>query len=101
MIGQYLSNTNESATVSISQKILELNKAYGPWMMDPPDAIYSFCPWDKALKCKTLSHSLRQLTTYYLCYFADVAAYLLKKEVEKIRLKVLFRLQIHIVRGNK
>jgi hypothetical protein len=27
MIGQYLSNTNESATVSISQKILELNKA--------------------------------------------------------------------------
>ena len=27
MIGQYLSNTNESATMSISQKILELNKA--------------------------------------------------------------------------
>jgi len=27
MIGQYLSNTNENATVSISQKILELNKA--------------------------------------------------------------------------
>jgi len=27
MIGQYLSNTNEIATVSISQKILELNKA--------------------------------------------------------------------------
>jgi hypothetical protein len=26
MIRQYLSNTNESATVSISQKILELNK---------------------------------------------------------------------------
>ena len=30
--------------------------------------------------------------TYYLLYFADVAAYLLKKEVEKIRLQVLFRL---------
>jgi len=29
MIGQYLLNTNESATVSISQKILELNKALG------------------------------------------------------------------------
>jgi len=27
MIGQYLSNTNESATVSISQNFLELNKA--------------------------------------------------------------------------
>jgi hypothetical protein len=27
MIRQYLSNTNESATVSIFQKILELNKA--------------------------------------------------------------------------
>ena len=27
MIGQYLSNTNESATVSISKKNLELNKA--------------------------------------------------------------------------
>jgi len=29
-----------------------------------------------------------------------VAVYLLKKEVEKIRLQVLFRLQVHIVRGN-
>jgi len=28
MIGQYLSNTNENATVSILQKNLELNKAY-------------------------------------------------------------------------
>jgi hypothetical protein len=28
MIGQYLSNTNERATVSILQNILELNKAY-------------------------------------------------------------------------
>ena len=28
MIGQYLSNTNESATVSIFQKILELNKTH-------------------------------------------------------------------------
>ena len=27
MIGQYLSNTNENATVSILQKNLELNKA--------------------------------------------------------------------------
>jgi hypothetical protein len=27
MIGQYLSNKNESTTVSILQKILELNKA--------------------------------------------------------------------------
>jgi len=27
MIGQYLSNTNEIATVSILQKFLELNKA--------------------------------------------------------------------------
>jgi len=27
MIGQYLSNTNESATVSILQNFLELNKA--------------------------------------------------------------------------
>ena len=34
-----------------------------------------------------------------LWYFADVAVYLLKKEVEKIRLQVLFRL--YIVRGNK
>ena len=30
IIGQYLSNTNESATVSILQKILELNKANVP-----------------------------------------------------------------------
>ena len=29
MIGQYLSNTNEKATVSILQNILELNKALG------------------------------------------------------------------------
>jgi len=43
-------------------------------------------------QCKTLSQSLRQLITYYLWYFADVAAYLLKKEVEKTRLQVLFRL---------
>jgi len=34
-------------------------------------------------QCKTLSQSLRQLTTYYLWYFADVVAYLLKKEVKK------------------
>ena len=34
-------------------------------------------------QCKTLSQSLRQLITYYLWYFGDVAAYLLKKEVEK------------------
>jgi len=33
--------------------------------------------------------------------FCDVAAYLLKKKVEKIRLQVLFRLQVHIIRGNK
>jgi len=32
------------------------------------------------------SQNPRQLTTYYLWYFADVAAYLLKKEVEKIKL---------------
>jgi len=50
---------------------------------------------------KTLSQSPRQLITYYLWYFADVAVYLLKKEVEKIILQVLFRLQVHIVRGNK
>ena len=43
-------------------------------------------------QCKTLSQSPRQLITYYLWYFADVATYLLKKEVEKIRLQVLFRL---------
>jgi len=43
-------------------------------------------------QCKTLSQSPRQLITYYLWYFADVALYLLKKEVEKIRLQVLFRL---------
>ena len=29
MIGQYLSNTNESATVPVLQKILELNKSQG------------------------------------------------------------------------
>ena len=28
MIGQFLSNTNESTTVSILQKFLELNKAF-------------------------------------------------------------------------
>ena len=43
-------------------------------------------------QCKTLSQSLRQLIIHYLWYFADVAAYLLKKEVEKIRLQILFRL---------
>jgi len=32
MIGQYLSNTNENAIVSISQKILELNKALSTTM---------------------------------------------------------------------
>jgi len=37
-------------------------------------------------RCKTLSQSPRHLITYYLWYFADVAAYLLKKEIEKIRL---------------
>jgi len=41
-------------------------------------------------QCKTLSQSPKQLITYYLWYFADVAAYLLKKDVEKIRLQVLF-----------
>jgi len=50
---------------------------------------------------KTLSQSPRHLITYYLWYFADVAAYLLKKEVEKISLQVLFRLQVHIIRGTK
>ena len=30
MIGQYLSNTNENAIISILQKVLELNKAQGP-----------------------------------------------------------------------
>jgi len=29
MIGQYLSNTNESATIPILQIFLKLNKAYG------------------------------------------------------------------------
>ena len=43
-------------------------------------------------QCKTLSQSPRHLITYYLWYFADVAAYLLKKEVEKIRLQVLVRI---------
>jgi len=43
-------------------------------------------------QCKTLSQSSKQLITYYLLYFADVAAYFLKKEIEKIRLQVLFRL---------
>jgi len=52
-------------------------------------------------QCKTLSQSPRHLITYYLWYFADVAAYLLKKKVEKIRLQILFRLQVHIVQGNK
>jgi len=52
-------------------------------------------------QCNTLSQSPRQLIAYYLWYFADVAAYLLKKEVEKIKLHVLFRLQVHIVRVNK
>jgi len=31
MIGQYLSNTNKKATVSILQNILELNKAWLDW----------------------------------------------------------------------
>ena len=31
MIEQYLSNTNENATVSISQKFWELNKALALW----------------------------------------------------------------------
>ena len=43
-------------------------------------------------QCKTLSQSPRQLNTSYLWYFADVTAYLLKKEVEKIRFQVLFGL---------
>jgi len=34
----------------------------------------------------------KTIITYYLWYFTDVAAYLLKKEVEKTRLQVLFRL---------
>jgi len=34
-------------------------------------------------QCKTLSQSPKQLITYYLWYFADVAVYLWKKEVEK------------------
>jgi len=41
---------------------------------------------------KILSQSPRQLITYYLWYFADVTAYLLNKDIEKIRLQVLFRL---------
>ena len=48
-----------------------------------------------------MQDSITESKTYYLWYFADVAAYLLKKEVEKIRLQVLFRLQVHIARGNK
>jgi len=46
-------------------------------------------------QCKTLSQSPKHLIIYYLWYFTDVVAYLLKKEIEKIRL------QIHIVRCNK
>jgi len=34
-------------------------------------------------------------------YILFMVVYLLKKEVEKIRLQVLFRLQFHIIRGNK
>jgi len=34
-------------------------------------------------QCKTLSQSLRQLIMYYLWYFADVAAYLLKEKDRK------------------
>ena len=56
-------------------------------------------PWPANIRALTMRP--RQLITYYLWYFADVAAYLLKKEVEKIRLQVLFRLQVHIVRDNK
>jgi len=43
-------------------------------------------------QCKTLLQGPRHLIIYYLWYFTDVTAYLLKKEVEKIRLQVLFRL---------
>jgi len=46
--------------------------------------------------CKLLKWLERRLFSiqreYYFWYFADVVAYLLKKEVEKIRLQVLFRL---------
>ena len=41
MIGQYLSNTNEKATVSILQNILELNKAH-IWKMCGSKSIWVF-----------------------------------------------------------
>ena len=49
---------------------------------------------DSIMESKTINY-------IYLWYFADVAPYLLKKEVEKKRLQVLFRLQVYIVRSNK
>ena len=47
--------------------------------------------WPLHLALRTKERGLyhrveRQLLTYYLWYFANVASYLLKKEVEKIRL---------------
>jgi len=55
----------------------------------------------RALIMQDFVQSPRQLIIYYLWYFIDATTYLLKKEVEKIRLQVLFRLQVHIIRGNK
>jgi len=70
-----LSNKNENTTVLKSKKNLDLNKLLGH------------------SQCKTLSQSPKYLITYYLWYFADAAAYLLKKEVEKIDSKsILFEI---------
>ena len=41
MIGQYLSNTNENATVSIFQNFLELNKA-PVFLEDGPNSVVFF-----------------------------------------------------------
>jgi len=50
MIGQFLSNTNESATVSILQNFLELNKALvkfeeARWQAGAPRRSQCRCRW--------------------------------------------------------
>jgi len=57
MIGQYLSNTNENATVSISQKFSELNKAL-------VNSVSFVAKREMAASCGGGGHNTRELSSY-------------------------------------
>jgi len=76
MIGQYLSNTNEKATVSILQNILELNKARegGRRGRVPPATGYLFalCVVDDRWVSRRHAFFFRKPGLYFTCILGSV-----------------------------